>query len=326
MLSNYLHKNLHTFRVVPTKILQHKIVTNTPIALKIRWAQAREGSTPFSGTISLEDSPCDRLGSVNRYEHARRLIGRRSVIMPSHSHSGQHWFLELTLSAHSQSFTQLEQRMDKFQPLSQEEIKNERQKMWDYIRSQNPEASDENLNRFVDEQIMPGRSGKMQYFAQFLEPFAVQAIAITVLSHALVEATINAILALGLHRAGKSDLLAILEQANVKRKWTLGPKSFLPKYILPRSDVLFRELSTLCRRRNAYLHSKIELRDEGNKVVLRGSPDSGFLIDKDARNLVHRFLSLPYELHQQLLGQVEDQSLRFTLQNILQHKGGQVLK
>jgi hypothetical protein len=294
--------------------------------LKIRWSQGRVGSTPSSGTNFLEDSPYDRPGSVNRYEPARRLIGYRPVIMSSYSHSGQHWFLELTLSAHAQSFTQLEQLMDAFQPLSQEEINNERQKMWNYIRSQNPEASDENLKRFVEDQILLGRSEQMQYFAQFLEPFAVQAIAITVLSHALVEATINAILALGLHYAGKSDLFAILEQANVKHKWTLGPKSFLPEYVLPRSDVLFRELSTLCRRRNAYLHSKIELRDKGNKVVLRGSPDSGLSIDKDARNLVHRFLSLPYELHQQLLGQVEDQSLRFTLQNILQHKGGQVLK
>ena len=244
--------------------------------------------------------------------------------MPSYSHSGQHWFLELALGAHAQSFTQLEQQMDAFQPLSQEESKNEWQKMWDYIRSQNPEASEENLKRFVDEQIVLGRSERMQYFTKFLEPFAVQAIAITVLSHALVEATINAILALGLHNTGKSGLFAILEQANVRRKWTLGPKSFLPEYVLPSSDVLFRELTTLCRRRNAYLHSKIELRDEGNKVVLRGLPDSGFSIDKDARNLVHRFLSVPYELHQQLLGQIEDQSLRFTLQNILQRKVGKL--
>src|SRR6266478_4224565 len=118
--------------------------------------------------------------------------------MSSHSHSGQYEFLELSLSAQAQSFAQLEQRMDAFQPLSQEAINNEWQKMWDYFRLINPTLPEDSLKGFIDSQIALGRSERMQYFTTFMEPFALQAIAIVVLSHALVEATINAALALGL--------------------------------------------------------------------------------------------------------------------------------
>jgi hypothetical protein len=92
--------------------------------------------------------------------------------MSSHSHSGQYEFLEFSLSAQAQSFGQLEQRMDAFQPLSQEAINNEWQKMWDYFRAINPTVSDKSLKRFVDSQIALGRSERMQYFTTFIEPFA----------------------------------------------------------------------------------------------------------------------------------------------------------
>ncbi|MFN0316790.1 MAG: hypothetical protein ACKVQA_17350 [Burkholderiales bacterium] len=213
--------------------------------------------------------------------------------------------------------------MDAFRPLPLEAFQPEWQRLWDQMRPNNPGMTDEQLKHFIDSQIAAGRSDQMQYLDAFLEPFAAEAIAITVLSHALVEATINAVLALGLAEVGKSSLFLLLEQANVKHKWTVGPQSFLPNYAFQKADALFEGLSILCRRRNAYVHSKITLRDHDNQVLLPGSLDTGISIDKDARLLLHRFLSLPYDLHQHLLRQVEDQSLRFFLGTILkEHPDG----
>lgn len=238
------------------------------------------------------------------------------------SHSAQYWFIEFALAAHARSFDLLEKQMDAFRPLPLETFQPEWQRMWDQMRPINPGMSDEQLKHFIDSQIAAGRSDQMQYLDAFLEPFAAGAIAITVLSHALVEATINAALALGLAHVGKSSLFLLLEQANVKHKWTVGPQSFLSNYAFPKSDALFEGLSSLCRRRNAYVHSKITLRDQDNQVLVPGSPDTSISIDKDARLLLHRFLSLPYELHQHLVRQIEDQSLRFLLGSILKEQGG----
>ncbi|MFN0150260.1 MAG: hypothetical protein ACKVU1_06045 [bacterium] len=207
--------------------------------------------------------------------------------------------------------------MDEFQPFPIAAFQHERQRLWDQMRPLNPEMSDEDLANFVDGQISSCRSEKMQSLDGFLESFAVEVIEITVVAHALVEATINAALALGLAHVGKGDLFPLLERADVRHKWTLGPQSFLPAYVFPTSGALYEGLSRLCRRRNSYLHSKITLRDATDKVLLEGSKDQGISIDQAERVLMHRFLSLPCELHQHLLDQIEDRSLRFHLEHIL---------
>ena len=236
------------------------------------------------------------------------------------SHTAQYRFIQVALSAHENSFIELEARMEAFQPLPLEAFQHEWQRMWDQLRPINEGKSDEDLKCFIDSQIAAGRSDQMQYLNAFREPFAAEAVAITVLSHALVEATINAALALGLEHVGKKDLFLVLEQANVKHKWTAGPQSFLPSYALPKSDSLYDDLSALCRRRNAYVHSRITLRDESNQVLLPGSTDPGLSIGLKSRKLMHRFLELPYNLHQNLLDQIADGSLRFTLEHILSTK------
>ena len=208
--------------------------------------------------------------------------------------------------------------MNGFKPLPLEAFQNEWQQLWAQMRPINPGTTDDDLKRFIDSQIAAGHSDHMQYMNAFMERFAAETIAITVLSHALVEAIINAALALALAYVGKPDLFFILEKANVKHKWTVGPQAFLSDYSFPKSEAIFEALSALCRRRNSYVHSKITLRDEGNQVVLRGSGDAGLSIDHDGRRWVHRFLSLPYELHGHLLAQVEDQFLSFQLERILE--------
>jgi hypothetical protein len=233
------------------------------------------------------------------------------------SHTAQYWFIELALSAHARSFSRLEAQMEAFQPLPLEAFQSEWQQMWSQMRPLNPEKSDEDLKRYIDSQIAAGRSEQMQYLDAFMEPFAAEAIAITVLSHALVEATINAVLAIGLAYVGKPDLFSILEQANVKHKRIVGPQAFLPGYTFPQSDSLFEGLSALCRCRNTYVHSKITLRDEGNNVLIDGSSDGGLSIHENGRKWLRRFLLLPYELHRHLHTQIQDKSLRFQVEHIL---------
>jgi hypothetical protein len=233
------------------------------------------------------------------------------------SHSAQYWFIQAALAAHAKSFAELETRMDVFRALPLEALEHERQRMWNQMRPINEGKSDEDLWRFIDSQVSQGRSADMQYLDAFLEPFAAEAIAITVLAHVLSEAIINAALALGLEHVGKAELFLVFEQANVRHKWTIGPQSFLPHYALPKSVALYEGLATLCRRRNAYVHSKITLLNASNEVLLPGSTDPGMSVGAAARTLMRRFLKLPYDLHQHLIDQVEDGSLKFKLEHIL---------
>lgn len=226
------------------------------------------------------------------------------------------FFIELALKERANSFIQLEKQMDEFKPLPLDAFQHEWQQMWDQMRPLNVGMSDEDLKRYIDSQISKGYSDQWQYFNAFIQPFSAEEVAITVLSHALVEATINAVLAEALGYIGKPSLFLILEKANVKDKWTTGPQSFLPNYAFTKSDALFEGLSTLCQRRNGYAHSKTTLLDEDNKSIVSQTNPS-LSIGKVQRKLLHRFLLLPYELHQNLLKQIEDSSLRFRLEHIL---------
>ena len=209
--------------------------------------------------------------------------------------------------------------MDEFQPLPLDAFQNERDEMWTQMRPLNAHLTDGALKDFIDSQIQSGRSDQMQFMDKFIEQYASESIAITVLSHTLVEAIINAALILGLEHSGKTDLFLILESANVKNKWSLGPKSFLPNYSLPTSEALFGTLPVLYKLRNAYVHSKITLRDEAEQVVWRGSIDDSLSLSPEGRNRLHGFFSLPYDLHQHRLKQVDDATLRFRLKHLLEH-------
>ncbi len=226
------------------------------------------------------------------------------------------FLIELALKERANAFVQLEKQIDEFKPLPLDAFQDKWQQMWDQMRPLNVGMSDEDLKRFIDSQISEGYSDQWQLINTFIQPFSAEAVAITMLSHALVEATINAVLADALGYIGKPSLFLILDKASVKDKWTIGPQSFLSNYAFTKSDALFERLSTLCQRRNGYAHSKITLLDEGNKTIVSGTNPS-ISFSKQQRKLLHRFLSLPYELHQNLLKQIEDRSLRFRLKHIL---------
>jgi hypothetical protein len=121
-----------------------------------------------------------------------------------------------------------------------------------------------------------------------------QYITVAFMSHALCEAAINAILAIGLVKHGSEELFTVIEKAGIKEKWRVGPKCFCPSYEFPPGTALFATLNHLTGRRNALVHNKIHLH-VGGKKVLEGSKFER-LSFRDNIRWMRRFFSLPYDL------------------------------
>jgi hypothetical protein len=119
-------------------------------------------------------------------------------------------------------------------------------------------------------------------------------ITVTLLAHALTEALINAVLAIGLAHSDSVELFNVLEKAEFKEKWLVGPKTFAPAYKFPRGTGIHETLRMLARQRNAFVHYKIDL-EVGGKRILKGSVFERNSYDEEQRWL-HRFFSLPYDL------------------------------
>jgi hypothetical protein len=102
------------------------------------------------------------------------------------------------------------------------------------------------------------------------------------------------VLAIGLANAGTADLFPLIERAEMKQKWLLGPKSYAPQYAFPLGSGIHETLTMPSRERNALVHHKIEVSVEGKKV-LDGSDFERKPVDQEVAWL-RRFFSLPYDL------------------------------
>lgn len=207
--------------------------------------------------------------------------------------------------------------MSTFQPLPLESFEPKKREMWDQLRRSNPDTNVEDLGFLVDHQIAAGYSDGMQFTNQFMERFTAEQVAITIIAHALCEAIINAILAIGLSSRGQEDLFPLLERSSLKDKWTVAPRTFLSAYSLSKSDAQYEVLSVLCKKRNALVHSKITLRNDDSSILVEGSDSGGISMDTAGRNWLNRFLRLPYDLHSRACAQIDDQTLRFQLEHLL---------
>lgn len=232
-------------------------------------------------------------------------------------HSGEHWLIQLALAAHAKSFAALEREMDEFQPRPPEAFEKRATLMWAQMRPINPDKSDADLRSYIDKQVALIYSPEWQRFYRFSEPYVSESVAIAVLAHAFAEALINAVLAIGLVNTKTQDLFTLVEQANVKEKWTVGPKLFVPGYAFAKSSRLFGDLTVLCKRRNSYVHSKLTLRDPAGEVLVQGSGSSSVSFAPAERTRIRRFLELPYALHRHVCAQVADSHLRSTLEHLV---------
>ena len=234
------------------------------------------------------------------------------------SYTVQHRYLELALRRHGESFVKLDQEMANFVAMPKSHFVPLIEKRWAERRALNPHLTDEQFAKFVEAEIDASANERVQFSDKFSDQFMVEAIPIVLLSHSLLEATINAALALGLHHAGKVELFTMIEKQEVKQKWELGPNIFLDGYVLRKGTSLFDRLNKLTKLRNAWLHSKIELQGEGNSPIIKGSNENRMEISSNGRTLVKSFLQLPYELHKNLCNQATDVKLQFLLSKLLQ--------
>jgi hypothetical protein len=159
------------------------------------------------------------------------------------------------------------------------------------IRPQSPIDELENeLEQRMDFQYSP----QWQFIHRFDGRAKALSVNVTIVAHALCEAAINAILAIGLLEAKIPELFTILEDARVVEKWQIGIKSFWPSYALRRGCALEESLVKLNRERNGLVHHKIELVQDG-ATLMKGSSVLRQPF-QDQLVWIARFFSLPFDL------------------------------
>ena len=210
------------------------------------------------------------------------------------SHTADYHRLEVALSDRTRSLFSLEAEIITFKPKPLSDFAAMAAAMKTNFRKLNPDMSEDSLNNFVDSQVELEASEKIQFNVAFSDRLVSEGAQITLLSHALCEALINAIIAIGLSSSKKEDIFSLVEKSEIKEKWLKGPKIFHTEYNFPKGDLLYETLSTLTRRRNNLVHHKITLESEG-KTLIKGSKEA-ILTFSDEIKLLKRFCHLPYDL------------------------------
>ena len=150
------------------------------------------------------------------------------------------------------------------------------------------------IEHSVRERIKFQAEPNRQFQEAFNERIMGQYVTVVMLSHALCEALINAILAVGLAKTNTAELFAVLDKADFKQKWLIAPKALDSKYEFPKSSALYETLVKLAKQRNALVHHKVQLHVNGVKTL----DGSGFQREQYHKELswLRRLFSLPYDL------------------------------
>ena len=184
--------------------------------------------------------------------------------------------------------------MDAFVLKPIEQYKPQREAELERLRILNPDAPLEELAVLVAKQVDFVASAWWQFHVAFDERHMNEYVTVAFLAHALAEAVINAVLAIGLAGEERAELFPLLEKADFKDKWLVGPKAFAPQYTFPKGSGLHETLVMLSRHRNALTHHKIEL-SVGEEKVLKGSAFTRATYEEE-RRWMRRYFSLPYDL------------------------------
>lgn len=216
--------------------------------------------------------------------------------------SADYLYVDAALKTLWQPFQDLVVEMESFVPRPLSDYETERREQLDHFRRLNPHHSEETIAKWVDGQISFAATEGVQFSDCFSNRFMNQYVMVAFLSHALCEAAINAILAIGLVQTGAQGLFSILEKADIKEKWRVGPKAIFPNYELKPGTAIFETLDHLTKRRNALVHNKIHLHI-GDKKVLEGSKFESLSFQENTRWML-RFFSLPYDLVAQVDSQL----------------------
>jgi hypothetical protein len=212
----------------------------------------------------------------------------------TYTHTADYSYIDNALRARWEPFMELVKEMDEFVPKVVGDFAAYRKAELVRLQELNPSSSEESLLELIDGQIKANVEPRFQFSIRFSDRVMSEYVTVAFLAHALSEATINAILAIGLASRGTEDVFALLERADIKEKWLVGPKAFYPTYNLSKSSSLYQTLQHLTRQRNAFIHYKIELEMDGEKK-LDGSRLDRAPLDTQL-TWIKRFFSLPYDL------------------------------
>lgn len=239
------------------------------------------------------------------------------------TYSGGIAYLRYALDEHSRSLCQLRMAMDSFVPLPMEAFAEKRLAEIHRVKAINPPENADQIEEMVNRDFYIGYSPELQFWQRFEKEFPAVMVMITLTSHALCEAVINADLAIGLHYVGKSKLFSVLEKSSLLDKWTSAPLKFNDLYKLSKSGKMFETLKALCKLRNTLTHQKIQLQNENGETVYAGNQAGTISMEPKDRLQLGCFTILPYALQAHMLSQLDGTPLARFLDNILKNTGKQ---
>ena len=223
---------------------------------------------------------------------------------PWMSHSTDYGYIDFALQAKWPSFIELEKEVLAFAPKTLPDLLAERDAELAKSKPNNPHLTDEQLLAHIDEEAKYMTHPELQAYLRYDQRIMSEYVMVAFLSHALSEAAINALLAVGLATNLTSEVFSVLERAEIVEKWVAGPKAFHASYSLAKGTAMRETLRYLVRQRNALIHSKIELSVSG-QLQLKGSK-----MDRPPQvkrlNWIRRFFSLPYDLTNHARSQIPE--------------------
>lgn len=212
-------------------------------------------------------------------------------------------FIEFALEGLWKEFNLIVEEMESFIPRPVSDFDNERNRLIELYAKHNKDKPTSQIEGLVDGEIQFMASEHVQFSDKFSNRFSSLYITVSLLSHALCEAVINTILALGLCKAKCEGLFSIIEKVDMEKKWRVAPKSFCQSYSMDCSQAYWETLKHLIKDRNSLVHYKINLKI-GGKEVLQGSRTKRISFD-DQTKWIFRYFSLPYDLDEIATSQLE---------------------
>lgn len=223
---------------------------------------------------------------------------------PNLSYSIDYYHIEAALKARWLSFCDLVDEMNSFEPDPIAAFDERRKLEMERLRKLNPDSPERELATIVDSKIAYAASPNAQYNQRFSDRFMTEYVTITFLSHALCEAAINTIMAVGLACTKNIEIFSLLERAEIIEKWRLAPKTLSPTYTFPKGSALDETLIFLNKQRNALVHYKVQMHIDGEKV-LQGSKVKRHSYEVEI-DWLYRFFSLPYDLSQFAMSELKE--------------------
>ena len=233
----------------------------------------------------------------------RENLGVPHNLENSISFSADYLLLDEALKEIWKQFTLLIEEIDCFEARPPEDFESDRLKMFEHMSQLNPDLSSENIWNFVDGQFSILIDPEKQFRLRFSTPLMTLFATTTLVSHALCEGVVNAILAYGLVATGREDIFSKIEKMSLKEKWLKGPKKFVPTYELDLASPLFETLQHLSSQRNTFTHYKTTISSNGN-VILAGIRPLRTVF-KENISWMKRYFSLPYDLSLHALMQLK---------------------